>query len=185
MVYEWKAGSRMKANAEKVGAELESIKGVKTPTGVIEMARNAKTELHRCFTWDDSEAAEAYRLEEARAVLRSITVVRSVEVPNEEPKQVKVRAYEHVDTVDEKGQDVSGYAPIDMVLSNVALRAQVMQRLADTIEEAGNTARTYTYLERELLSDVADTMDMVKHKIRVAIPKTPPNIHSFTAVKRA
>ena len=35
MVYQWKNGTRIKADAEKVGVELEKIKGDKTPEIVV------------------------------------------------------------------------------------------------------------------------------------------------------
>lgn len=62
--------------------ELEALfhaRGTVTPAEVLEYARNPTTALHSAFTWDDSEAAERYRIIEATRVIRRTFVV--VEVP--------------------------------------------------------------------------------------------------------
>lgn len=40
-----------------------------TPQQILEKARDESTELHKCFTWDDSIAAEKYRIQEARQIV--------------------------------------------------------------------------------------------------------------------
>jgi hypothetical protein len=61
--------------------ELEAIAagGVLHPADVVEAARNPNSAMHNQFEWDDSEAAEAYRLQQARALIRrvKVNVVRS------------------------------------------------------------------------------------------------------------
>lgn len=66
-------------NAE-VNSELEFIRvsngGILLPEKVVEYARNSTTEIHKHFEWDDGEAAEKYRLSQARALIRvSVTVL--------------------------------------------------------------------------------------------------------------
>lgn len=69
------------ANAQKIGKALEAISaehlGHLRPGDVVEAARNPKSALHSHFTWDDKVAAEAYRMEEARALIRLVRVVDS------------------------------------------------------------------------------------------------------------
>ena len=48
----WNINGIFKADAEKVSDELSAIKC--TPSNVVEHARNPKTELHKCFEWNDS-----------------------------------------------------------------------------------------------------------------------------------
>jgi hypothetical protein len=61
--------------------ELEAIMvgGVLSPADVIDAARNPNSAMHSQFEWDDSEAAQAYRLQQARALIRrvKVNVVRS------------------------------------------------------------------------------------------------------------
>jgi hypothetical protein len=64
-----------KQQATKIARELESIRsadpdGVLRPEDVVEFARDPKSELHRQFEWNDSEAAAAYRLTQARQIIR-------------------------------------------------------------------------------------------------------------------
>jgi len=48
-----------------------------TAEAVLEAAKSPTSPLHKRFTWDDSEAARMYRLNEARGIIRSfiLTVV--------------------------------------------------------------------------------------------------------------
>jgi hypothetical protein len=41
---------------------------------VVEAARDPNSPLHSAFTWDDAEAAEQYRLAQARVLLRRVRV---------------------------------------------------------------------------------------------------------------
>lgn len=55
--------------------------GFVTPEDVVEFAKNPATSLHHVFTWDDSLAAEKYRLQEARQILRVVVSV----LPGDDP----------------------------------------------------------------------------------------------------
>lgn len=65
-----------KADPQKIGEALTKIAveggGELTPIAVVESARNPRNVLHRHFEWDDQKAAESYRLDQARAIIRSI-----------------------------------------------------------------------------------------------------------------
>lgn len=52
------------------------------PADVVEAARDPRSPLHSHFEWDDSTAAEKYRIEQARTLIRSVKVEVTVrEVP--------------------------------------------------------------------------------------------------------
>jgi hypothetical protein len=60
---------------QAIARELDNIRsanpdGVLRPEDVVEFARNPKSELHRHFEWNDTEAAAAYRLVQARQIIR-------------------------------------------------------------------------------------------------------------------
>lgn len=65
-----------KADPQKIGEALEAITvqggGELTPRAVVDAARAPRHVLHRHFEWDNAKAAEAYRLEQARSIIRSI-----------------------------------------------------------------------------------------------------------------
>jgi hypothetical protein len=147
MVYKWKNGARFKADASKIGEELSSLGEKIAPAAVVKKARNKKAELHKCFEWDDSKAAEEYRLNQAREVMRSITIV--VENKNRpDNRQMTIRVYEHVNLASDNPDDdrQSVYVPTMKALSDPDMREQVKGRLKSDIENAEQTAEAYEYL---------------------------------------
>lgn len=73
MEVEWKINGIFKADAQKVYEEIGDRKV--TPEEVLEQARNDEnSELHKCFEWDDSVAAEKYRLTQARQVIQFLVI---------------------------------------------------------------------------------------------------------------
>lgn len=146
MVYQWANGSRLKANAQEVGEELEAIQGSITPERVVEEARNSFLELHKCFEWDDEKAAEKYRITQARDVLRFISVVTTVKAEGKESERITVRAYENVKTKS-NGRE---YVQLFSALDNAEYRDQVFGRLKSMINEALETTETYSYLSKNL-----------------------------------
>ena len=68
-----------KADPQKIGVALAKIaeqqKGRLTPPAVVEAARDQRHPLHKHFEWDDQVAAEAYRLDQARVLIRSVRIV--------------------------------------------------------------------------------------------------------------
>ena len=155
MVYkriEWREGSRYGASAEVVSQEIARIGGQVTPREVVEVARNDTTELHKCFEWDNTKAAEEYRVEQARGIMRSLVVI---EERGPEPQMVSVRAYENVvlprpkGIEDEDYEPSRAYVPINVALKNKDMRAQVITRLRCTISEAESTIDKYEWLVPE------------------------------------
>lgn len=149
MVYDWKNGARISADAQKVGEELEKIE-YKDAATVLEVARKSKrSELHKCFEWDDSIAAEQHRLSQAGLILRALVTTEEVEDEGE-VKTVQIRALESVRFASADPEDTSRqpmtYVPTREALSQPALRQQIMDRLENTIGEAETTARNYSYL---------------------------------------
>lgn len=55
-------------SAEKVFSEIVSIGQSATPDQIVDAARDENSELHKCFTWDDTKAAENWRKQEARFI---------------------------------------------------------------------------------------------------------------------
>src|SRR5437899_2675786 len=56
-------------------ARIEKKRGGRlTPDDVLADAQDPASPTHDCFTWDDTKAGHAYRLEEARALITSVRV---------------------------------------------------------------------------------------------------------------
>lgn len=82
--------------AKAVGEHLELLRqqchGELTPKDVLDDARHDNSPLHPFFEWDDGEAAEQYRLQQARGLIRSVVAIY---VSDDKPA-VRQRAYIHV-----------------------------------------------------------------------------------------
>lgn len=88
------------------------------PQDVVEYARkHPDGALHRHFTWDDSKAADQYRLRQARDVLAQFWIVSRVE-------HKPVRMF--LSLVSDR-HDEGGYRHVDDVLSNKKYRAEWRQ----------------------------------------------------------
>jgi hypothetical protein len=122
----WKDGSRGKGDATACYAELERIRGLKgclLPEDVVALASADNNPLHQEFTWDDSVAADKFRKEEARSLMRSIRVVYA------EAPTIPTRAY-HVTTQrvkpDEKPRAV--YQSVKEILADPIAKDELLSR---------------------------------------------------------
>ena len=90
-IIKWSLKDIFKADAQKCYEEIQEIGEEVKPEQVLEKARNKKSELHKCFDWDDSSAAEKYRMYQARNVLNHLIVIkRDTEDEESEPVQFRV-----------------------------------------------------------------------------------------------
>lgn len=164
-VYKWKEGTRFSADAGKVADELNSL-DVKKPESVVAFAKNKKTELHKCFTWEDAKAAQLYRLEEARSVVRSVIVVN-----DEEPdaKPIEHRAFEYVITApkDETKKPEKTFMETEKALSDTDFRQQILNSISRSISELSNKARVYQYLADKELGEAQTHLDRAKEAVSV------------------
>lgn len=91
-------------------AAVENRHGQLTPEAVLEAAIDPASPLHKSFTWDDETAGHAYRLDQARALIRSVryevhtrkTVVSSVRYVRD-ARAEKDAGYVNIARVDEAG----------------------------------------------------------------------------------
>ena len=85
----WSIEGLHKGDAQKCYDECQTLDEI-TPESVLEKAKNSKTELHKCFEWDDSVAGEKYRLIQARQIIQHFMIVS----PETDDSSVKVRSYQ-------------------------------------------------------------------------------------------
>lgn len=124
-----------------VKEELREIarmnKGVLKTSDVVDYARDNNTTLHKCFEWDDSLAAEKYRLEQAKLIVR----VQMIDVPiDKESRTVKVREYF---SLTEKRGDGEYKKLVDIIKT----RPYREQLLADARNELRSFQEKYSILE--------------------------------------
>ena len=78
--YKFKMPGFHKVSAEtagKVCQELSSTPEGLTPERLVDVSRPEDAPMHKEFEWDDSIAAEEYRKEQAKKVIRNIIIVKS------------------------------------------------------------------------------------------------------------
>lgn len=102
----WKSGCRISADAQKVADEILTIGRSATTAQILDKARDEKTELHKCFDWDDAEAAEKWRLQQARHIVCNLVIKEKNETPRPE-----VRVFFKTDAD-------SGYKPTVLIMQD-------------------------------------------------------------------
>ncbi|MBS5944936.1 hypothetical protein [Varibaculum cambriense] len=125
------------ATVEKELRALHSRDGVLTCEAVVREARAKSSPLHDYFTWDDSRAAERYRLIEAG---RLIATVRIEYTPKKAAQVVYAPAFIPTGTNSEGKRE---YFPVEEVTRNDFLREKA---LADARSEMEGTRARYSHL---------------------------------------
>jgi len=109
---------------EAVVSHIEELRevggGIVTPAQIVEMARDPNALLHGCFTWDNGEAAESWRKQEARQILRAVRYYDA-------GKDIG-RAYEAVRLRTDDGAIRRGYMESKQAASDPDLRMQVLRQ---------------------------------------------------------
>ncbi len=105
--------------ADRLARITKRNHGILTPDAVLEDAQKEDSPLHDQFTWDDSEAAHQWRLEQARALIRSVRV----EVQTESRTVSTVRYVRHP----EAGRE-QGYADVMTIRTREDLAREALRR---------------------------------------------------------
>ena len=144
MEYHWKKDTRWRAKAQDAGEELERITqkydGRLTAQCVVDEARNKDSPLHKDFEWDDRAAADSWRRETARLLLRTIIV----SVGNGDENKAS-RAF--VNVVKAESDDLPSsryYARVQDALSDPETRQYVLNK---AYKEADEYRKRYEELE--------------------------------------
>lgn len=154
MKYRWKLGSHVKGvTAQDAGERLEQLrnafKGRLRPVDVLADARQAESPLHTAFEWDDTAAAEQYRLEQAGQLIRSVHVIY-----DETTQKGPVRAFVHVL---QSGDEDRTFTSIAHAMQTPDLREQVIARAMAEVK-----AWRKRYKDYEELASIFDAIDDAK-----------------------
>lgn len=120
-----------------------------TPGDVLKDAKSPKSPLHDRFDWDDSEAAEKWRLTQAGALIRQLKV-KVVDLKTEEERITKYA----INVVTKDGG--RKYVTTEKAMSDADLRAQM---LGDARRDMLIFQRKYAILNE--LSSVFDAMNRI------------------------
>jgi hypothetical protein len=143
------SGRAKRAGAQEIGEALDAIRlgngGELHPQDVVEEARDANSPLHAHFEWDDRRAAEAHRLDQARALIRSIRIVDDDN--KSRPAYLSIRA-----------DDGVGYRALGDIMSSSDLR----QRL---LAQAQRDLDSWTERYREL-KEIVELVEPARRELR-------------------
>lgn len=158
--FEFAEGSRFQPgaakNAKAVGEHLELLrqqcKGELTPKDVVDDARHDNSPLHSFFEWDDSAAAEQYRLKQARGLIRSVVAV----YVQEDKPAVRQRAYVHINE-----PEAHHYRETSHAMSLTKTREMVLQQ---AWRELQGWRKRYADLKE--FSDLVEVIDRTQKKLK-------------------
>lgn len=133
MVYQWKSGARIRADAQLAGEMCMKLadEGRLTAKDLLDESRPVDAPLHDEFEWDDSLAAESWREHQARNIINSLLIVPEKSEP--------VRGFFKIE------QAERNYHSVTAILS----RKDTAQRLFDSaMRELMAFQRKYQALEQ-------------------------------------
>lgn len=137
VVAKWKINV-YKADASKVANEIIAIGDEAKPEQIVEKARDPESELHKCFIWDDKIAAEKWRLEEARHIVRLLVIDKQDEEPDDEPIRVFFKVNNEYDT---------GYKQTSLIFRNEDEYKALLRQAKAELEAFKRKYKTLTELE--------------------------------------
>lgn len=141
----------------RIVAELRRLaainSGVLVPAVVIDRARSPRSPLHSVFQWDDTKAADEYRIWQARELIQ-----RTFRVISVNGKEMKVQVF--VSLKPDRNVPGGGYREMSFVLSNEDMRSQLLKQ---AIEEMKFFAEKYASLRE--LARVFQAIRSVRRKL--------------------
>lgn len=145
-IFSWSTTSFKDVDAQLIGEELEIVErnSSVSPKTIVEYAeRNPNSELHKCFEWDNDEAAKKYRLYQANLIVCSI----AVEI-KEEPKKVQ-RVYVNIK---DKDTEERTFKNISEVLKNDEEYQQLIDKANADLKRCSE--KYENLLEKQDLKDI-------------------------------
>lgn len=131
-----------RADAEKVYSDLENI-GELSPQNVVDYAQeHPDSELYKCFTWDDTKAANEWRKQEARQVMR-LLVFEDKET--EQPTKIRVLQ----NCADE-------YVPVKLIVKNKDEYQKLLERAYAELQSFRE--RYKNIVELEQIFEIIDSL---------------------------
>lgn len=139
--------------------DIHDRTGELTPQRVVDEAVDPEHPLHHRFTWDNTEAADKWRLHQAAALIRSVHVY----LYESEPTRVYARAFianrelqAPSSDADDEQSDTGVYLPVEQVISSDVLRTAWFQSLQRDWERLKRKAGASKEFAQMVLHDMRD-----------------------------
>lgn len=153
----WKSGSRYSADAQKVAEEIYSIGESATTAQILDKARDEKSELHKCFEWDDTKAVESWRMQQARHLVCNLVIKEETKTAH----APEVRLFFKTDANE-------GYKPTVLIMQD---KGEYQKLLQNALAELDAFQRKYRSLSE--LENVFDAIEAL-----AGLPQKKPNIRT-------
>ena len=108
MTATWKTPGLFKGDPNKIKSELDTLGNSFKPEDIVELAKDPNTELHRCFEWNDTIAADKYRISQARTLICNLVIDTSSQ--NDPTATIPVRIFHQADG--------ASYKPLEIIIKN-------------------------------------------------------------------
>ena len=115
---------------EKILNEICSISDNPTKEQIVEKARDVNSEMHDLFEWNDTIAAERYRLVQAGSLMRNLKiryVGLNEEKAPEDMKPITVRAFYNL-------PGVTGYTRINVIMDDETKYQNLLEQARNELE---------------------------------------------------
>lgn len=149
--YAWRPGKHFAVDAQQFGEFVESLPD-KRPESIVDAARNPKSVAHPLFEWNDSRAAQEFRLVQARSLYGSLEVDVII-YSRDKPVVHRVRA------IVNSGR--REYDPIEVAFSTPEKRDYI---LAEALRQLRALKRRYSSLSE--LAVVFTAFDQVEKRVQ-------------------
>lgn len=159
--FSWKAGTQYPVKAEVAANTIRDLqetlgKDSITAKELLDASRDEAAPLHSCFEWEDTVAAEQYRIYQARHLIGSIEIEY---VKDNTPTQLaRSRYFINVVKIAPKVQ--GQFATIDVALTNDEYRVTVLKNALRELRAFQNKYSSYQELASvfKSIDDFADTI---------------------------
>ena len=149
--FEWREGTSHKGIDPEVAgqilAKIADRDGEITTEAVLKEATKKRSPLKAWFTWDNTAAAERWRLYEARKLIQSVRV----RIVGDDDEERTIRAFVHLGT---PGSREEGFDTISRILSEPERRAKLLANAFVELEQFQNK-----YRDLKELSDIFAALD--------------------------
>lgn len=126
---------------------VRESRGSLTPAIVVEEASEPDHPLHSRFQWDDASAAHAFRLEQARSLIRSARIVYREGDKRSGPRSV--RAFHSLPTPDGRV-----YEPSEDIAADPLMRQMLLQDMEREWKELRDRYKHFAEFADMVLADM-------------------------------
>lgn len=151
--YSWRVSHGVSADvAGKVMEEIEARDGEVTKEAFLEASRPEDSPTHNCFEWDDSQAAELYRLNQAYHVILDLEVTVT-------ETESGSRSSAFVNVIKKTSTESAKYKSLDVAMADEELRTNVIR---NALAEFRAVEKKYNHLVE--LSSIFTAIDSAERR---------------------